>query len=285
FARLLSAQIELIMHPDPGLAPVYVDRLQWEQVFVNLALNARDAMPQGGTLTLETRNVQIDEEFAKRHPEMTPGAYVRVSVKDTGAGMDAATQAHLFEPFFTTKPFGMGTGLGLATVYGIVTQSGGHILVQSAPGQGSIFSLYLPAATPEAAAPRPVPSSLTAPRGSETVLLAEDEEAVRLWIARALRDLGYFVLEASNGQDALEVAEQFDSPIHLLLTDVVMPKVLGPDLAKHLGQSRTSLKVLYMSAYADDVALPRELSEGKTFLQKPFTASALAWKVRAALDE
>jgi PAS domain S-box-containing protein len=285
FARLLSAQIELIMHPDPGLAPVFVDRLQWEQVFVNLALNARDAMPNGGTLTVETRNVQIDEQFTSRHPEMTPGAYVRVTVKDTGAGMDDATQAHLFEPFFTTKPFGMGTGLGLATVYGIVTQSGGHIFVESAPGKGSAFSMYLPAATPESAAPRPVLSSLTVPRGRETVLLAEDEEAVRLWIARALRDLGYFVLEATNGQDALEIAGQFDNSIHLLLTDVVMPKIPGPGLAKRLVKDRTNLKVLYMSAYSDEAAYPPELREGKTFLQKPFTASALAWKVRAVLDE
>ncbi|MCI0684555.1 MAG: response regulator [Gemmataceae bacterium] len=286
FTRLLGAHIEVALQLEPKLAPVFVDRLQWEQLLVNLALNARDAMPQGGVLTLITRNVAIDDGFAAVHPEVTPGPHVLLAVRDNGSGMDEATVAHIFEPFFTTKEIGKGTGLGLATVYGTVAQSGGHVFVDSAPGKGTIFSMYLPVAA-QAVASKPPPSgpALAIPTGSETVLLAEDEEAVRTWMALALRDMGYTVLTATRADEALKLANDYSEPIHLLVTDVIMPKVMGPQLARSFSELRPETRVLYMSGYADDQTFPAELRETSAFLQKPFTVSTLAWAVRNVLDE
>jgi PAS domain S-box-containing protein len=285
FSRLLGAHIEVVLQLEPKLAPVFVDRMQWEQLLVNLALNARDAMPQGGVLTLMTRNVTIDNEFAAVHPEVAPGPYVLLAVKDNGVGMEPGTAAHIFEPFFTTKEIGKGTGLGLATVFGTVTQSGGHIFVESAPRKGAVFSIYLPAAMQAAAtALTPTAPTLAVPLGTETVLLAEDEEAVRTWIGHALREMGYTVMTASCADEALQLAGEYAHPIHLLLTDVIMPRVLGPQLAQSFTALRPETKILYMSGYADDQTFPAELRDSSAFLQKPFTVSALAWKVRAVLD-
>jgi two-component system, cell cycle sensor histidine kinase and response regulator CckA len=286
FARLLGDDIELVLRLDPHLEAVLVDRMQCEQVLVNLAWNARDAMPKGGTLTLETRNVQLDDAFAARHPQIVPGAYVLLAVKDTGCGMDAATQAHLFEPFFTTKEMGKGTGLGLATVFGIITQSGGHILVDSVPGQGATFSIHLPTVS-EGATPAPQPAALPTPLsgGSETVLVVEDEEAVRLLVARSLRQLGYSVLEAASGPEALQLVESHGDQIHLLLTDVMMPRMLGPQVAQQALAKHANMKVVYMSGYADQKNFPEGLQrDGIHFLQKPFLISTLSWRVRKALD-
>jgi two-component system, cell cycle sensor histidine kinase and response regulator CckA len=286
FARLLGDDVELVLRLDARLEAVLVDRMQCEQVLVNLALNARDAMPQGGSLILETRNVLLDDAFVARHPQIAPGPYVLLTVKDTGCGMDAATQTHIFEPFFTTKEMGRGTGLGLATVFGIVTQSGGHILVESAPGQGSVFSIYLPTA-PHGAAPAPQPATRPSPLsgGSETVLVVEDEEAVRLLVARSLRQMGYSVLEASSGAEALQLVESHGDQIHLLLTDVMMPKMLGPQVAQQALAKHANMKVVYMSGHTDQRNFPEELQrDGIHFLQKPFLISTLSWRVRKALD-
>jgi two-component system cell cycle sensor histidine kinase/response regulator CckA len=286
FARLLRGDIELEMRLDRDLPAVLVDPMQWEQVLVNLALNARDAMPRGGNLVFETRKVVLDDDFAASHPTVSAGPYVMLAAKDDGCGMDEATQAHLFEPFFTTKQLGKGTGLGLATVYGIVTQSGGHIFVESRLGQGTTFSIYLPVAA-AVAAPAPQTDVINAslPRGKETVLLVEDEESVRSYVSQVLRDLGYTVLEAEHGEHALQVAERHQGSIDLLLTDVMMPRIGGPELSRTLRATRPELKVVYMSGYVDLKNAPEQLpSEGLVLLQKPFTASALACKVRAQLD-
>jgi two-component system cell cycle sensor histidine kinase/response regulator CckA len=283
--RLIGEDVELVITEGQPLSRVKADPGQIDQVILNLAVNARDAMPHGGKLAIETSNVEIDADYALAHFPMTPGTYVMVAVSDTGHGMDAETQAHVFEPFFTTKEQGKGTGLGLATVYGIIKQSGGFIWVESEVGEGTTFRVLLPPAR-DAATDQEVKTISPSLRGSETVLLVEDEEYVRSLVRRSLNSKGYEVLEASNGQDALRLAEQHEGPIHLVITDVVMPGMGGRELVERLATIRPSTKILYMSGYADDAILHHgELGAGTALLQKPFTADALARTVRQVLEK
>ena len=283
--RLIGEDVELVSALAPDRGAVRADAGQIEQALVNLAINARDAMPSGGRLTIETANAEIPEAEGRPYGEVPPGRYVTLRVTDTGHGMDAETQAHIFEPFFTTKPHGKGTGLGLATVYGIARQSGGHVTVDSAPGKGSTFRIYLPRVDEplEAAG---VPPAVVAPvEGTETVLLAEDEQLVRSLARKVLEQAGYTVLVAAGGPEALQVAALYDGPIHLLLTDVVMPEMSGRELMHRLTLVRPSLRVLYMTGYSDEaVARHGLLDPGTGFMQKPFTPEALARKVREVLD-
>jgi PAS domain S-box-containing protein len=284
--RMIGEDIELTFVPAPALGRVRADASQLEQAIVNLAVNARDAIPDGGRLTIETANVDLDERYASRHIRVRPGAYVRLSVSDTGGGMDEKTRLRVFEPFFTTKDVGQGSGLGLATAYGIVKQHGGNIWVYSEIGHGTTFKIYLPQVEEHAdivAEPR----SATPPRGgTETVLLVEDEDEVRALARELLEGLGYTVLEAGRPREALRLAEQYRGPIHLLLTDVVMPELNGRRLAEQLRPSRTDMKVLYMSGYADDAIVQHGvLMPGTPFLEKPFSAKTLAAQVRDVLDE
>jgi PAS domain S-box-containing protein len=282
--RLIGEHIALVAVPAPDLGRVRADPNQIEQVIVNLAVNARDAMPDGGKLTVETANVDMDETFAQAHLGSVPGSYAMLAVTDTGTGMDAGVRAHLFEPFFTTKEVGKGTGLGLATVYGIVKQSGGYISVYSEPGKGTSFKIYLPRiATPASTAPSPQKGG--AARGSETVLVVEDEPAVLTLSRRALEAQGYVVLAASDAAAALRVVERHGGTIHLLLTDVVMPGLSGPELADRLAAQRPGIRVLYMSGYPGDAVVQHgTLPSGSAFLQKPFSPDGLARKVRDVLD-
>ncbi len=283
--RLIGEHIELVTIRQEGLGKVRSDPGQIEQVIMNLAVNARDAMPQGGKLTIETANVQLDEEYARRHALVTPGRHVLLAVSDTGCGMDAATQAHVFEPFFTTKGEGRGTGLGLATVYGIVKQSGGHICVYSEVGKGTSVKLYLPHVGQDVRVVEPKKEA-EIPRGSETILLVEDEAALRMLVRELLESKGYRVIEARHGPDALFVCEQHKGPIHLLLTDVVMPEMNGRELAERLAPFHREMKVLYMSGYTDDAIVHHGvLDAGMGFLQKPFSRNTLARKVREVLGE
>ncbi len=283
--RTIGEDIDLTAIPGPGLGMVKADPVQIEQVIMNLVVNARDAMPKGGRLTIETANVELDEAYARNHVAVTPGQYVMLAVSDTGQGMDAQTQARIFEPFFTTKEKGKGTGLGLATVYGIVKQSGGNIWVYSEPGQGAAFKVYLPRVQEAVTGAEPAPAHAAHPRGTETVLLVEDEVSLRSMIRGVLESNGYRVLDARNGEDALVVSQQHRGPIHLLLTDVVMPQMGGRDLADHLAPLYREMKVLYMSGYTDDAIVHHGvLNPGTAFLQKPFTPAALARKVREVLD-
>ncbi len=295
--RLLGETINLVTVTAPDLGGVKADPGQMEQMILNLCVNARDAMPDGGRLTVRTANVDLDESTARRWSDAKPGPYVMLEVSDTGGGMDAETRSRLFEPFFTTKEQGKGTGLGLSTVYGTVKQSGGHISVESEPGRGSIFTVYLPrvakpaAVAPEprrpveAPAPRPAgETQLTAGRG-ETILLVEDAQRVRAVVREILEMSGYAVLEARHGAEALEVSNRHAGAIHLLVTDVVMPQMSGRELAQRLATLRPDLKVLYMSGYTDDAIVRHGvLASGIAFLSKPFTPDALALKVREVLD-
>jgi PAS domain S-box-containing protein len=282
--RVMGDDIELVLSLSAELPTIKADPASIEQVLMNLALNARDAMPTGGRLTLETGLVTLDESYATRHPEAIAGSYVTVSVSDTGEGMDAATQARVFEPFFTTKEQGKGTGLGLATVYGLVKQSGGYIWVSSEPGQGTVFRVYLPPL--EAAAPPAVaggPSETCA--GTETILVVEDDAAVRTLGTQVLRRLGYTVIEAPDGIEALRAIERHQGLIHLMVTDVMMPQMTGRELADRIRQGRPSMRVLFMSGHSDYAIVYRDLAVGVAFLQKPFTPETLARKIRDILDE
>ena len=283
--RLIGEDVELLTKLDPNLSSVKADPGQIEQIIMNLAVNARDAMPHGGKLIIETTDVDLDEEYARRHPSAVPGRYVLLSVTDTGIGMDQETKAHIFEPFFTTKEMGKGTGLGLSTVYGIVKQSGGYIWVYSELGQGSTFKIYLPRvdAPAQQLQPKSVPT-IEQHRGSETILVVEDEESLRVLTRSILEKSGYTVLEAKSGADAVEVARKCATPIHLLLTDVVMPVMNGSKVAEELGHIHPEAKVLYMSGYTGFSATDRGLVESNaTLLQKPFSRDALLQKVREAL--
>ncbi len=283
--RLIGEDIDLVTVQEPQLGAVKVDPSQIEQVILNLAINARDAMPHGGKLTLETSNVHLDEDYARRHAGVRPGRYVMLAVSDTGSGMDAETRSRIFEPFFTTKRHGKGTGLGLATVYGIVKQSGGHIWVYSEPGRGTTFKIYFPRVEEKAESVDAGAGVAQTLQGTETILLVEDEEVVRDVASRILDHYGYTVLEARSGAQALRICEEHKGPIHLLVTDVVMPQMSGRQLAEQLAELRPQIKVLYVSGYTDNAIVHHGvLEEGTAFLGKPFTPEALARKVREVLD-
>ncbi len=283
--RLIGEDIEVVITPGPDLASVSADPGQLEQVILNLAVNARDAMPRGGKLTIETANVELDAGFVRDHVGMRPGRCVMLAVTDTGVGMDAAVQAHLFEPFFTTKEPGKGTGLGLATVYGIVKQSGGYIAVRSELGRGATFTIYLPRVDAPPDELEPGPAHAGPPRGSETVLLVEDEAAVRDLSREILEAQGYTVLEAPRPGDALLIAARVDRALDLMVTDVVMPEMSGPELAARMARLHPTMRVLYVSGYTDDAMVRHGvLTAGMAFLPKPFTPDGLAHKVREILD-
>ncbi|MBI4486089.1 MAG: response regulator [Acidobacteria bacterium] len=283
--RVLGEDIDLVVVPAPDLGSVKADSGQIEQVISNLAVNARDAMPRGGRLTIETQNVEIDEEDARQHGVATPpGSYVRLTLTDSGVGMDEATRARIFEPFFTTKGPGKGTGLGLSTVYGIVKQSHGFIWVYSEVGRGTSFKIYLPQVT-EAAATEELRPAVGSSAGTETILLVEDNAGLRKLATRVLAPAGYTVLGAASGEEALGLLEHHEAPVHLLLSDVVMPGMNGRELAEQLAQTRPGMKVLYMSGYTSDIIVRHGVLEAEMpFLTKPFTAATLLRKVRDVLD-
>jgi PAS domain S-box-containing protein len=281
--RLVGEDVEIATVLAPKLWPVLADPGLVEQVLMNLVVNARDAMPEGGRLVLETHNVLLDQHEARQHHGMRPGPHVLLSVSDTGVGMDAATRARIFEPFFTTKPLGTGTGLGLSTCYGIVTQAGGWIGAYSEPGRGSTFRIYLPRVDDvpaEAAGTR----AAIVPGGEETILVVEDQDEVRRFACDALRGYGYTVHAAASGADALRLLEEVPGPIDLLITDLVMPGLSGRELADCVAELRPGMPTLFMSGYSDEVATRQRVVEpGAAYLQKPFTPSALARKVRDVL--
>jgi nitrogen-specific signal transduction histidine kinase/CheY-like chemotaxis protein len=283
--RLIGEDIRIEVRLAPDLGRVKADPGQIEQVLLNLATNARDAMPQGGTLTIDTQNAGLDDTAVRRHLAAAPGEYVMLAVSDTGCGMPPEVQARVFEPFFTTKPRGIGTGLGLSTVYGIVKQSGGDISVYSEPGRGATFKVYLPRVDgPVGARPALVGPDVPV-SGSETILLVEDNRGLRELARKVLERLGYAVLDAADADQALHLSEQHAGPIHLLLTDVVMPGMSGVALVERLTPTRPAMKVLYMSGYTDEaVVAAGVLPQRVTFLQKPFTPDSLARKVRQVLD-
>jgi PAS domain S-box-containing protein len=281
--RLLGEHIEIAFRKAEGLHAVNADPSQIDQVLMNLVINARDAMPDGGKLTIETANVILDPQVASEHLDARPGPHVMLAVSDTGVGMDRATLGRIFEPFFTTKETGRGTGLGLSTVFGIVKQSGGSLWVYSEPGQGSTFKIYLPVVEGMAERPRPAPVAGDL-HGHETVLLVEDEEQVRTLASHLLRRLGYRVLEASRASEALALADAHNGEIDLLLTDVIMPEMGGRELAAKLVAERPETRVLFMSGYTDDAIVHHGvLDEGMQFLQKPLTPDTLARRVREVL--
>ena len=283
--RLIGADVEVVTRLEPQLGIVKADPGQIEQVLMNLAVNARDAMAEGGKLTIETANVVLDDHYARAHPGSVGGDFVMLSVSDSGSGMPPQTQARIFEPFFTTKERGKGTGLGLSTVYGIVKQSGGNIWVYSEPGLGTTFKIYLPrvdavpvvASPPERRAPRH--------QGSEVILVVEDDAAVRTVVSRILRSGGYAVLEASNGTQALHICANPDIGVDLIITDIVMPEMGGREFARLLGDLRPAARMLFMSGYTEfGVTHNALLAPGAAFIEKPFTMEALARKVRDVLD-
>jgi len=280
--RLAGPDIQVVLTLDAGVPNVKADPASIEQIVINLAVNARDAMPEGGRLAIATSLEELDESFASLHPGVIAGRYVRLEVSDTGAGMDLATRARIFEPFFTTKEQGKGSGLGLATVYGLVKQSGGYIWVDSEPGAGSSFKVYFPAIEREAEAAQNDRASVA---GSETVLLVEDEDTVRALAGEVLRRNGYAVLEARHSLEALRVVERHQESIDLMITDIVMSHMTGRDLAERIREGRPSMKVLFISGYVDHASVQRELAAGMPFLQKPFTPEAFARKVRDILDD
>ncbi len=282
--RLLGEDVTLTSVMGASLGHIHADPGSIEQVIMNLAVNARDAMPVGGKLTMETANVTIDEVSAAEHAGARPGAYVMLSMTDTGTGMDKPTLARIFDPFFTTKELGKGTGLGLSTVFGIVQQCGGSIWVYSEPGLGTTFKIYLPRVDSDLA-PGRAASSATMPHGSETILLVEDDDQVRAVACDILARHGYEVLVAPTAAAAIVLAEERAGPIHLLLSDVVMPEMSGPALAKRLERTRPSMKVLCMSGYTDDAAVRHGVIAAELdYLQKPITIETLTHKVREVLD-
>jgi two-component system cell cycle sensor histidine kinase/response regulator CckA len=283
--RTIREDIEITFNRADAPAPVRGDASQIEQVVMNLVVNAQDAMPRGGTMTVEVANVVLDEVGLRAGPSLLPGPYVLLSVTDTGLGMDAETLAHIFEPFFTTKERGKGTGLGLATVYGIIRQHGGDVTVESEPDKGSTVRVYLPRASESASTDERTGQSAETPGGKETILVVEDDESVRRLTCSVLRAHGYTVLAADGGQSALALMEVEQAPVHLLLTDVVMPGINARETYHRLLAGRPGLKVLYMSGYTEDVlGLQGVLEEGVHLIGKPFTVEALTRKVREVLD-
>ena len=283
--RLIGEDIVLETNLSPDEGRIKADRGQIEQVVMNLVVNARDAMPLGGKLTIETQNVDITSD-RKELDDLKPGPYVTVTVIDTGIGMDKETQSRIFEPFFTTKEAGRGTGLGLSTVYGIVRQSGGGISLDSKVGKGTAFRIYFPSRSESI---QQIEEKFISPgelQGTETILLTEDDEMVRAMASRFLSTLGYRVLLASNGKKALAICEQYAEPIQLLITDVVMPEMGGPDLVEHLATLRPEIRILIMSGYADKANVRQQVLDDETpFIQKPFAPQDLARKVREILNK
>ena len=284
--RLIGEDIDLAIVRDPALGQVKADSGQIDQILLNLAVNARDAMPEGGKLVIETSNIELDEAYVRSHVVVSPGRYVMLAVSDSGIGMDPETQAHIFEPFFTTKGQGKGTGLGLAMVYGTVKQSGGYIWVYSEPGHGTTFKIYLPRVDEEDGTAQVSESPEHLVTGTETILLVEDEEAVRALAAIVLQQRGYKMLVSTSPEDAIRIGTGYGEPIHLLLTDVVLPGMSGRKISEELALFRPGMKVLYMSGYTDDAIVRHGALEANVaFLQKPFTPAALARKVREVLDD
>jgi PAS domain S-box-containing protein len=286
-SRIIGEDIEMFTALADDLGRVKTDPGQIEQVILNLGVNARDAMPNGGKLAIETANVELDENYARKHISVIPGAYVMLSVSDTGIGIPPEVKEHIFEPFYTTKEKDKGTGLGLSTIYGIVKQSGGNIWVYSEPGRGTAFKIYLPRVEEEVDRIPSRDDTDHLPKGNETVLLVEDEPSVRGLAARVLREQGYTVLEATDGDEAMSIAqEHIDEEIHLLLTDVVMPRMGGKELIKWIRTLHRKIKVLFISGYTDHtITYHAGLKPGTPFLQKPFSPTALAKKVREVLDQ
>jgi PAS domain S-box-containing protein len=283
--RLIGEDIELIVALAPNVGAIRGDPGQIEQVIVNLVVNAREAMPQGGRLIVETANLDLDDEYTRQHVGVEPGCYIMLAVSDTGVGMDSETLAHIFEPFFTTKGNGKGTGLGLSTVYGIVRQSGGNIWVYSEPARGSSFKIYFPRVDGQCEEREMVAPPAGRARGTETVLLAEDDETVRGLVREVLQQRGYLVLEARNGMEALEMADGHNGRIDLLVTDVIMPHMSGRELVERLRPLHPETRILFMSGYTDNAVVPQvDLAPGTEFLQKPFAPENLARKVREVLD-
>ncbi len=285
--RLIGEDVEILMIQEPSLWRVEVDSGQVEQVIINLAVNARDAMPKGGKLTIETANVDLDEHYFYKHAiEEQPGPYVMMAVSDTGTGMDNETQSRIFEPFFTTKGTGKGTGLGLSTVYGIVKQNSGFVWIYSEPGQGSTFKVYLPKVRRDVEAEEKERTPVVKLDGSETVLVVEDDDSIRNLSRKALQQRGYRVLVAENGEDAFRVSEEHGGSIQLMITDVVMPKMSGKETAERFQPLHPQMKVIYMSGYTDDAIVHHGvLAAGLNFIEKPFTPEGLARKVREVLDK
>ena len=284
-ARLIGDNISLTISVEPSLACICADPGQIEQVLLNLAVNARDAMPKGGRISIEARNADLDESYKQEHQQVIPGQYVMIAVEDSGCGMDRETQARIFDPFFTTKELGKGTGLGLATVYGIVKQSRGYIWVYSEIGRGTIFKVYLPRVEQSAQSSAPKESDVSSLQGSETILLAEDSESLREMAREYLQSVGYTVFEAASGKEALQKAKDLHGAIHLLLTDVVMPEMSGPELASEMVSLRPGIRVIFTSGYTDDaIARQGVLDPGVAFIQKPYRPKALARKIREVLD-
>jgi PAS domain S-box-containing protein len=283
--RVIGEDIELSTVLAPDLGRVRADPGQLHQVILNLAVNSRDAMPDGGFVLVETANVDLDETYREAHDVVVPGPYVMLAVTDTGQGMDEATRLRVFEPFFTTKESGKGTGLGLSTVYGVVKQSGGYIWAYSEPGQGTTFKIYLPRVEATEASAARQPPAPAARGGTETVLVVEDSDAVRTLVGEILRPRGYSVIEATTGKEALEVCAASDRRIDLVISDVVMPDVRGPELEQRIAAVRPGLRFLFMSGYAGNAAVREKiLTREAPFIEKPFGAAALAAKVREVLD-
>jgi len=283
--RLLGEDIQFLFVPSQDLDKVKADQVQVEQIVMNLAANARDAMPHGGKLTVETANIHLDETYLQQHTMVPVGDYVLLTVTDTGDGIAREHLPHIFEPFDTTKEEGKGTGLGLATVYGIVKQSGGFVWVYSEPGLGTTFKIYLPRVQHATDQVQAAPVSESSPHGWETVLLVEDEAAVRESTREFLIRSGYTLVEAANGEEALRVSRDYCGPIHLLISDVVMPKMSGPRLAEQLSAERPNMRVVFVSGYAESTILQHgKIEVTARFLAKPFCLSALATKIREVLD-
>ncbi len=282
--RVIGEDIEQIFHLEPGLSEIQADPNQILQAIMNIVVNARDAMPNGGKLTIETSTVELDEPYSIKHVDVRPGKYAMLAVSDTGVGMDKNMIAHIFEPFFTTKEFGKGTGLGLSAVYGIVKQSGGHLWVYSEPGHGTVFKIYFPIVVKDEAV-RANQNDSVRNESDKTILVVEDEEVVREVACEIIRKLGYQVVEASNAEDALKICEQGMGRIDLVLTDLVMPRMSGPELAKRLGEKHPQLGIIYMSGYSNETAEHHGITDKNAmFVQKPFMPKTLLFAIQQVLN-
>ncbi|MDP2989296.1 MAG: ATP-binding protein, partial [Kiritimatiellota bacterium] len=283
--RTLGEKIKLNMRLDPGLRNIKADISRLEQVLINLIVNARDAMPGGGQLMIETDNLSLDQNFCATHPDLAPGNYVELEVSDTGCGMPSKVLEHLFEPFFTTKAKGKGTGLGLTTTYGIVKQFGGHITVYSEVGRGTTFKIYFPESQEASAAVSPTTQESLLLRGNETIMVVDDEANIVAMVSQILTELGYHIIAATSGSEALNLSDQHARTIDMVLTDIIMPELNGPDLVRMLRQKRPALKALYMSGYANNAAAQIGVLKPDTaFLQKPFSSETLTSCIRKVLD-